>query len=374
MWKTTLWTVIIALWMLASGCGASRTAAADADAVTVVEDGGGVADSMADTADLVAPVTPVYLTLVGHIEAAKSYAGCQVYTEKRTALLAFGQLVSTYGVAFNLQVSYEWLVGTRDCESDALKSSTNGLNLLDFLALAYGVEIDAHKGGGHESKDESADNYADVRYLGGQVTTAISENVGGVQWNNATQWQQLNDGWPGWITPAFVWKPEVLTLGVHTDHHNSDFDRDDLSSGIWIPSGGDSAFFTHNAAERMVYVAPGHQHSNWNNKPCKYPFENGVGYVKVLANLLQQGKLPSAKLYTASIAIPQNQMLTTANHANVSALLEQLKPLLADGRVVSKTYSAIVSLWRTQYQSEPNILRITDIDATLWDCPSWQAP
>ena len=371
MKKTPLWTVI-ALWVLASGCGAANTVGADANAnadAAIVADAG---DGAPDTADIVGSPTPVYVTLVGHIEDTKSYADCKVYTEKRKALLSFAQLVSGYGLAFNLQVSYEWLIGTRDCESDTLKANTNGLNLLDYLAATYGVEVDAHKEGAYENASEMADNYADVRDLGGQVTTAISETVGGIQWNNATQWQQLNAGWAGWINPGFVWKPEVLTLGVHTDHHNGKFDEDDLTSGVWIPKGGDGEFYTHDAAGRMVYVGPGHQHSNWNNKPCKFPFESGVSYLKAVATLLQQGKLPTGKLYTTSIAVPQSQMLTSANHAVVSALLDPLKPLLADGRAVSKTYSAIAAIWKTQYQSNPNILRISDVDKTVWDCPNWQ--
>ncbi len=351
------------------GCpDAADDATADDDDATAGDDDDATADdddaTAGDDDDVTPADSPVYVTVAGHLEDNEVYANCDAWPEFREELLVFADLIAASGVSFNLQIEYEFLLGAYDCETPDLTATTDGRNVVDYLAVQYGFEIDAHQEGGWE---EGQDNYADVRHLGGLVTGGISEVVGGFKWDDTHQFDELHGGEQGWLYPEFTWFPEILSLGVHTLHHEGNFDHDDLTSGVWIPAGGDTDFLTHEPANRMVYVGPGLQHQNWGGGDCF--FHNGAEYAQVLADYMERGDVPGDALYTTTIAIPQSAMLDAAEHGAVTDILAALAPLHADGRVAYATYSEVVDLWTTQFAAQPNIFTFDRIDPTDYTCP-----
>ncbi|MDZ7723317.1 MAG: hypothetical protein U5R06_11065 [candidate division KSB1 bacterium] len=133
--------------------------------------------------------TRVYVTPTGHIEGGLYYAQCDNYLEYRDKLLVFARLLHQYGVPFNLQIDYQFLKGALNCETPEMQAETGGTNVIDYIASEYNIRIDAHQSGGYE---EGPENYADVRFLAGQVTSHVTENVGGVIWNQPEQFIRLN--------------------------------------------------------------------------------------------------------------------------------------------------------------------------------------
>ncbi len=294
------------------------------------------------------PIPPVYVTVAGHIEDTPIYARCEAYPDFREKLLAFAESLSGTGAAVNLQIDYEFFLGTSRCETDEMRAATDGRNVIDYLATHYGFEIDAHQEGGWE---EGQDNYADVRFLGGTLTPGISENVGGLVWDSPDQFARLARGEPGRIYPDFTWSPQVLTLAVSRDHHLGDFSRDDIASGVWIPKGANENFWVHDPGERMVYVGPG-EHANWNpDSSCLSTPE----FVRTLAGQLEQGTIDRDRMYTASIAVPQSVIFNPEEHQRLLALLGQLAPLIESGQAVYVTYSQAVDIWREEYGVRPNV-------------------
>jgi len=311
------------------------------------------------------PLPPLYVTVAGHLEDNEIYANCDAWPEFRAELLVFADLIAAAGVSFNLQIEYEFLLGAYDCETPELLLTTDGRNVVDYLAVEYGFEIDAHQEGGWE---EGMDNYADVRHLGGLVTPEISEVVGGFKWDDPQQFDELHNGEQGWIYPDFTWFPEILTLGVHTLHHEGNFDHDDHTSGVWIPAGGDTGFRVHEPANRMIYVAPGLQHQNWGGGDDCF-FRNGAEYAQVLIDYMDRGDIPTDALYTISIAVPQSAMLDAAEHGAVTDILDALAPMHADGRVAYATYTEVAEIWTTQFAGQPNIFTFDQIDPADYTCP-----
>jgi hypothetical protein len=293
-------------------------------------------------------IPPVYVTIAGHIEDVPIYTNCDVYPQYREKLLRFAEMLAEYDVAFNLQVEYEFFQGAAHCETEALRATTDGQNVLAYLATHYGYEIDAHQEGGWE---EGADNYADVRYLGKQVVPAISENVGGLVWDDAEQLARLAAGESGWITPAFTWQPEILTLAVSRQHHLGDFSRDDQTSGIWRPGGADSNFWTHDPDGALIYVGPG-EHANWD---ASRPWRSTPDFVQAVAAQLEQGTLDGDQMYTASIAVPQSVIFKPERYSEMRALLDALTPMIDAGQAATVTYSEAVEIWRADYDARPNI-------------------
>jgi len=273
----------------------------------------------------------------------------EVYPDFRQKLLQFAEAMAPYGAAINLQTDYEFLVGVSRCETPAMQAETNGQNVLDYLATHYGYEIDAHQEGGWDI--EGQDNYADIRYLAGQVTTATSENVGGLVWDDPAQWATLTQGERGRLYPDFVWTPQALTLAVGSEHHRGDFSADDVASGVWRPQGAGQDFWVHDPQGPLVYVGPG-EYDNWGGRRGQ---RSTPEFVRDLLAQLEAGAIARDAMYTASLAVPQSIIFNLDEYARLQALLEQLAPLADSGQIVYVTYSQAVEIWQMEYDARPNL-------------------
>ncbi|MBD3191697.1 MAG: hypothetical protein GF308_13700 [Candidatus Heimdallarchaeota archaeon] len=308
--------------------------------------------------------TPVYVTLAGHIEDGEYYSVCKFYPQYRNMLLEFAELLKSYYVPFNLQIDYAFFEGAASCETPAMQEETNGTNTIDYLAKYCNFEIDPHQGGGWEEPGEN--NYADVRYLGGEVTTEITETAGGVVWDQEEQFTRFNEGESGYLHPEFTWYPEILTMGVHTNHHLGDFSLDDLTAGIWKPKGFGDDFFTHDEEASMVYIGPGGHHSDWFGNR-EWPFDSVANYVEVLVDYLEEGKIPRGKMYTVTLAVPQKIIFNETNHVKLTDQLDQLAPLVEEGKVIYEPYSRIVEIWHEEFKAEPNVFTFDEINTSDYD-------
>ncbi len=309
------------------------------------------------------PPAPIFITLAGHIEHAEAYTVCDLYSSYRTKLLEFADYMAGTGATFNLQMEYEFLVGVRDCETEEMMASTDGLNVLEYLGTVRGFELDPHQEGGTE---EGADNYADIRYLLGELVSVPTETVGGLVWEDPYQFETLENGETGWIYEDFTWYPDILTLGVGALHHEGNFDFDDLTSGVWRPAGGDEAFFVHDPETRVIYVGPGLQHQNWGGGECA--FEDIADYVGVLVDYMDAGRIPRNAIYTGTLAVPQSVIFDRSRHGEVGAILDKLEPYVASGRVVYATYREVVRAWLDRFDGEPNLFLFDDIDPADYTC------
>jgi hypothetical protein len=308
-------------------------------------------------------ITPVYVTIAGHIEDGKYYAECDTYPDFRELLLAFAELIESYEIPFNLQIDYEFFMGSLNCETPAMQEKTNDTNVIDYLAKNYHWEIDPHQGGGWEDEPE---NYADVRYLGEQVTAEITDTAGGIVWDEVEQYERFNYGEQGELYPEFTWHPDILTLGVHTNHHKGNFSLDDLTSGVWRPKGFGDDFLTHDESSSMVYVGPGMSCTDWfGNRIDEYPPLNTTAeYVEILVEELENEQIPRGKMYTATIAVPQTIIFNESLHFKLTEQLDRLTTLALEGKVIFETYTGIVEIWKEHYNSQENIFAYDELEIT----------
>ncbi len=308
--------------------------------------------------NILAVPPPVYVTVALHIEDLRAYANCQAYPDYREKLLQFAQTIAPYRVAVNLQTDYEFLVGVARCETPALQASTGGQNVLEYLATHYGYEIDPHQEGGWDRG--GPDNYADIRYLAGQLTTRVSENIGGLVWDDPGQWVRLVRGERGLRHPDFTWTPRILTLAVSSRHRLGDFTADDFASGVWRPKGPRGDFWTHDPNGPLIYIGPG-EYDNWGGGG-RWGKRTTPEFVQHILSQLRAGTLDPDAMYTATLAVPQHIIFDPEKHILLQALLERLNGLASTGQVVYVTYSQAAYIWQTQYSETPNIY-LTDRSA-----------
>jgi hypothetical protein len=351
-WKTR----VVVLVLVLAGCSNSDNAGAN-----------GTDTNRNDTADAQQlAAARVYVTVAGHIEPSPAYHECTTgFPKYRKLLLNFAKLIADTPIRFNLQIDRTFLEGVRDCEDDAMRAKTDGQSVLDYLVAQHNFELDPHVEGGFEKEGE---NYADIRYLLGDVSDSPTETVGGWRWDSQSQFDELNNGQTGQMFGGFTWLPDVLTLAVSSNHHNGDFTTDDLTSGVWMPLGANDGFLKHNAAGRLVYVAPGQQHSDWSGKgECKY--RDAADYAGALIAHIDSGTLPAAAIYTATLAVPQSVMFKTDNQAKLMDIIDRLTALQQTGSVVFAHYSQVVTAWNEEYNSAPNIVTFDQLDPTTYTCP-----
>jgi hypothetical protein len=317
--------------------------------------------------------TPVYVTFAGHIEAGLGYTHCKNYTQKREQLLKFIDLLSSYDIPFNLQASYEWFVGVSTCETPELRATTDGLNLMDFLAMQKNVEIDTHQSGANEALEDviSGNNMADIRYIAGTVTDHITDTAG-FQWNNQNQYEEFQHGERGRLYPEFTWYPDILTGAVSTDHANGDFSNDETSIGVWIPSGfSKDKLYLHDTDSNahMIHIAAGPNQfmNDWGTKPGCH-FKSSVDFVELVGEYLKAGRLDSGKIYTYSMFIPQRVMFNESEYHKAEALMKGFARLRDEGDVVFAHFTQVANIWRDIYNSEPSIVTYNVFDPADYTC------
>lgn len=307
------------------------------------------------------PVPPVYVTFMGHIEDQERFTDCADYPGFREKLLRFGEFFYETGAALNLQVDYPFFEGTMKCEDEAMRSETDGRNIIDYLAVEYGVEFDPHRSGGWDWIGTV--NYADVRYIGGQLTSHMSEIVGGVVWDFPDQLQEFIAGQQGRKHPSFTWTPEGMTAGAAYDHHFGDLSKDEISSGVWVPAGHDDAFSVHDVNGTVAYIGSGPL-NNWSDSAdCE--FRNTVDYVEVLTEYLHQGKV-EPHIFTATISLPQGVIFNEPEEAK--KLTDQLQPLIDQGLAQHATYSEILDIWRTRFAAQGHRYPFEAVDEEDYTC------
>lgn len=300
---------------------------------------------------------PIYVTLSAHIEDGGNYNECSRYPDSRFRYLEFADLFSELNLPLNLQIDYEFLNAVHECDTPNIQSITGNTNLVDYLAKHYLFEIDAHQGGGYEIPGK--ENYADVRFMAGLVSTKTTETVGGVMWNQEGQYERFAAGEQGILHPEFTWYPELLTMGAHFKHHTGDFSLDDRASGIWKPKGFGNDFYTHDPEGSMIYIGSGYINPDFFGKAETNP-ENNIDYIQTLVDALEDGSLDRTKMYTATIGIPQS-LLTADGFETLLIQIEKLLPLAQQGKVEFVTFTQAVEIWKTTYNEEPNTLRYEEV-------------
>ena len=295
-------------------------------------------------------IPPVYVTVAGHIEDTPAYAAEETYPVYRQKLLDLAAELDSFAIAFNLQIDYEFLYGTINHETDSMRTLTNGLNIVEYLVQEYDFEIDPHQEGGVEV---GQDNYADVHYTGLQLCTAFSDVVGGLLWDDPPQFARLATGENGWLYPAYTWEPKVLSLAVSSHHHQGDFSKDDIASGVWKPKGANENFWINDSTQRMIYIGPGEHFNDWGNQNSQYL--STPEFVQEIIEDLQANSIDRTKMYTASLAVPQKVIFNQEEQTKLWDLLNQLRPYIESGQAQYVNYSEAASIWENEFDSIPNI-------------------
>jgi len=321
--------------------------------------------------------TPVYVTLVSHNERTISQGGGRrvVYADMRNSkegykkfrdsLIRIADMIDEYGMSYSYQTDYMFLEGMDLYEDDILEEEsekTNGKRIYEYLE-SLGVSIEPHA---HEcmppytEKEGCGDkkyNYADLAYRikssGGVDPNPVVGGSGG-KLRTIQDFAECLDG----ISFDYKWCPEIFTVfgGESPGHRGSD----DYTSGIWNPK-SITDFYNHDSDSKITYVGSG-MLFDLDFVPVQKAIdalkEQGIDLtpIEYIEELIT--KTESGKIYTASIIFVEASMINQDSYDEFEDTLERLKELKQQGKIIPVTYPEAVDIWKTEYNSQPNMYTI----------------
>ncbi len=316
--------------------------------------------------------TPVYVNVHSHNE--DSWIGVvgslSKYEDYRTNLVEKIQTIVDHGAKYNWETDYVVLEAMDEYEPQVDQSNTNNKHILLYLTQDLGFSIDPHT---------HTYNMADITKLISDQGAISSTVIGGVKAFECelggelegsfttVDWREelsLNDN--GLIAGEIynvTWEPKVLSGASMGGHW-----YDGFASGIWRP-GIEENFYQHNDQNDLVIFGQGYPHDKNNlggtqSSGAVVFYEDG-DYIKELVNMIQTGQVPSGKIYTASIHVRDQATLreedgsSTDTLAGLKNILGELDSLAQDQAIVYVTIEEAVEIWEDKYNSEPNILSIS---------------
>jgi hypothetical protein len=284
-----------------------------------------------------APSTPtIYVSIVTHSEDTNSpgipnFSTDQASTiTERDGIAAFAAMLAKHGAKYDWQSDWNFLLGLKAFDKGS--AAMNNKTLPRYLVEDLGMSADPH------SHQHNGYNYADVAYLISQLGVTPSGIVGGfiAAPTENSEYSELSVPMKGSKYPTYTWTPTALWGGGTGLHIN---ESEQWTSGIWIPK-SQSDFFTPATTGTPVI---GRYDSDFNG----------------LDDLLEKqsnNQLTAGNMYT--ITITTNQNLFTTNYiADFEKQIATYADETAAGKIVWVTLPQALDIWKTQYHSNPTILK-----------------
>ena len=315
--------------------------------------------------------TPVYVTIFAHNEDSwGSVVGTQdKYEDYRSDLVEKLQTMVDYGAKFNWQTDYVVLEAMAEYESEVDQSNTNNKHILKYMTEDLGFSVDPHT---------HTYNMADVTKLISDQGITSSTVIGGVrafecQANGELEgtfttndWHaelELVDGMMEGDLFDVSWEPTILSGAAMGGHW-----YDSFASGIWRP-GIEENFYQHSSDEDdIILFGHGYPHDRSNlgdtQSSGAYVYSQSADHIKELVEMIQTGQVPSGKIYPLSLHIRDQPTIRKDGdqHDTLPGLrhiLEELESYAEDNSIVYVTIQEAIEIWETQYNSEPNILPLS---------------
>ena len=319
-------------------------------------------------ADAASESVPVYVSWGTHIELQGVWSGnCPNYLEFRDKLLEVAELFDSYDVAWNIQPTYMFVEQMNRCETPQIRADTNDQNILRYLYDEYDARIDPHGHEGQEDPHGDFFNYTDCFVAlrdDADIPADSMTVVGGVSTGDQQLYVDLNAGKAGSAGKGNqdeIWRPLIISFPAVEGHA---LEHEDYTSGVWMPTGLD--YDPANSQDGADYFTPaetgipisgqGFINSCQLSSPDAY-FWQASDYVLQLAAFIEDGTVETGQIYTSTIATTAKQIGTVPDILELYAeQLEELAPLVADGRVVYVHFQDLPDIWESEFDSEPNLL------------------
>ncbi|MFA6436096.1 MAG: hypothetical protein WCW30_03095, partial [Candidatus Gracilibacteria bacterium] len=288
-------------------------------------------------------IPTIYITIASHEQGPDStrftdYVNDEeAFWTQREGIVTFANMIHEEGAKYNFQSEFNFLQAL--VKYDKGTESTNGKNLLRYLTEDLGFEVDTS----FHSEDC---NQADGAYLFEQLGVPPSHTVGGLIASPAedSKIEYYRNELHGLQYDA-TWKAEILWGGATYLHKG---DEEVLwASGIWRPQDNEN-FLVNDENAPLPYVGL---------------YMHGWEGLDELMVKQQAGELEPGKIYTITIFATQDSLKNPETTERFRSKLLALSEYRERGEIQFVGIKEVVDIWKTEYNSEPNIYRYTEADS-----------
>ena len=284
------------------------------------------------------PRTRVYATFISHNERSP-HAECDPvtidqsgYYTNRAVTLKFAQMIVEHQAAWDMQSDYAYLDAVKNWDSAEVMASTDGRNLISYLAdlAPERIVLDAH---GHT---EDGPNYADISYMHEALGASRNGVVGGIISfpAYAEDWTSFEYTVSGRVFPDVRWTADILWGAGALSHQG----LESTAAGIWRPKSADD-FYADEPSRRLAYIGS---------------YRGTASGLGELLDKLHAGQLENNRMYTAAIFINQCT-LTDEAVQQMADVIDLYAADAASGDLVWVTLPEAARIWRDEYASTPVI-------------------
>ncbi|MHB8779612.1 MAG: hypothetical protein ACYC6R_17915 [Anaerolineales bacterium] len=266
-----------------------------------------------------ARVEPVHVSIVLHFEE-NFIQNKQYFLKQRRDLLELAVFLSNNGLKLNLQPDWAFMQAIHDFEDERMRQSTNGKNILRYLAEDLGHEVDPHA---HEHRY----NYADVAYLIQEAGVVPSHIAGGMIADPPQD--SVYDHLAGPIRASqfdFSWQAQWLWGDATANHVN-----DTAAAGVWRPK--DANHFYENDDAAPI--------------PCIGKYTKDIEGIYDLIMRAEAGETEPNRMLTAAIFIGQGNVSEMSQQ--IASELDKLKGYETEGKLVFASLSNVTDIWLKEY-------------------------
>ena len=293
--------------------------------------------------------TRIYATFVTHNERSPSVPCNEIVITKKDNYLAnrklvvnFVRMVKEHNAALSYGTDWQYINVSKTWDTPDVMKDTDGKNLNNFIAEfdPEHITVEAHA---HPGRGSPAYNYADVAYWITSMGIKDEKVLSGFIYYpvDKEDWTQFKNPQTGRYFTNYSWKPEIM-WGASEGGHTS---MDSKDSGIWRPKDA-THFYEDDPNGNIIYVG-GH------SSVVDIISEQGNN-IRTLISELHAGKLKEGEIYTASIFLNPCS-LTDKDIDEYAKIIDEFKTEVDDGHLVWATLPEIVRIWKTEYNSKPNI-------------------
>ncbi len=256
------------------------------------------------------------------------------YLLQRQGLVRFGNMIRDHGIDFCWQSDWKFLEGVFRYETEDLKASTNGKNLVRWLKEDIGMSIDPH------SHEHYGYNYADVAHLIDSLGVTPTEVIGGHIYDPFSDkfqnWERFRTPLQGETYPWAQWTGSIL-MGSGTPDHT----YDPAPSGIWRPRHAYD-YWTHDPGGNIISVGQ---------------YTGDVAGVAELVGRYQSGEVDPENILTASIYVGQS-FPPGAIQEYENTVVKPLVEMQSRGEIRIVDFVEAVEIWKTQYDERAHVINI----------------
>ena len=293
---------------------------------------------------------PIYVSVVMHSEEPPGdpdyVENPPIWLANRAELLYFANMLHNNSIKLNWQSDWNFLKATALYD---IGEDTYGLNIARYMHDSLGFEIDPHAHG-------TVYNKADVAYFIEQLGLMPTNTVGGfiAMPPVSSVLEQFFAPIEADSFPGYFWQAEILWGGSTMLHLN---EETLWISGIWKPLDADN-FFTHDDSAPLPHV--GGYRTNW------------IGIYDLL-DKAESGLLDSTRMYTVTFFVAQ-EGLSHDGTAAFEEYIHDLEGYTDTGALRWVTLQEAINIWRTEYDSIPNLFWFDTATGIVDDCNRSKLP